>query len=86
MFQLKQVEELKKHIGLLQDHIKFLQGILTNHLSKYVECEVCGCLLNKNTATKGSGEIRQKYNRGFDKEDFIYYPFYCKVHQPKVKK
>ena len=80
MFILKQVENLEQKFDELEKRFRHLD--CKQITPDYVECEVCGCLLNKNTATKGSGEIRQKYNRGFDKEDFIYYPYFCKTHIP----
>ena len=54
--------------------------------SEIVECEKCGCLLNKYRATKGEGIIRQKIINLYGvKEDYIHYPYYCKIHIPKVK-
>ncbi len=54
-----------------------------------VECEKCGCLLNRSTAIKGVGEIRKREVAYFIRtrwEDFIYYPYYCKIHKPKEGK
>ena len=56
-----------------------------------VECETCGCLLNKETAICGPAEIRKLpvyvgFNGYVDYKDVIYYPRYCKVHAPKPPK
>ena len=53
-----------------------------------VECEMCGCLLNKETAIRGPGEIRDRWVSlegclGAEaRDEFIYHPWYCKVHAP----
>ena len=57
-----------------------------------VECETCGCLLNKDTAIRGPGEIRDRWVSlercpGAEaRDEYIYYPRYCKVHAPKPPK
>jgi len=57
------------------------------------ECEKCGCLVYRVDENKGEPEIRKRaksmrewYDSPFDEEDYIYYPYYCKTHKPKVKK
>ena len=47
-----------------------------------VECEVCGCLLKKETARKGETEIRVRKTSNIkecriDNEEYIYHPYYC---------
>jgi hypothetical protein len=50
-----------------------------------VECEVCGCLLKKETARKGEAEIRLKKTaptqiEGYhENEEYIYHPYFCNV-------
>jgi hypothetical protein len=46
-----------------------------------VECEVCGCLLKKETAIKGVPEIhtRKQCGEGTDTEEYIYHPYFCNV-------
>ena len=59
----------------------------------FVECEVCGCLLKKTTAIKGKSEVRDRsiemaFEHGYyipHKREYIYTPYYCKIHQPKTK-
>jgi len=49
----------------------------------FAECEICGCVVFKNFTTKGKGEVRQRGGSYSVDEDFIYYPYYCKLHKPK---
>ena len=57
--------------------------------SQIVECDKCGCLLYQLKAFKGEGEIRTKrvwtYWGGFTDEEYIHYPYYCKIHTKKEK-
>lgn len=67
-------------------------------LDNLVECEVCGCLLKKESAVKGKGAVRiipEAYhiatfpgNFTFiePEKEYIHHTYYCKVHAPKVKK
>jgi hypothetical protein len=60
-----------------------------NERLEVVTCAVCGCLVNKWWATRGKGVIgeRIKHRRypytGYDIEEYVYHPYYCKVHAPK---
>jgi len=78
----------------LADNSVRIKALEIEHLliPETVECEKCGCLLKKETAFKGPGEIRRKesrvdetFHRWADYIDYIHYPYYCKVHKPKVK-
>jgi hypothetical protein len=61
---------------------------------KYI-CEICGCYIAPGFAVAGKKEIREKVDIGrvvFEKTriydsltDYIYTPFYCKVHAPKIE-
>lgn len=65
-----------------------------------VDCEVCGCMVNKTKAIKGAGIIKDNSRRGEPymrpvyvamglapmNAQYIYYPHYCKAHAPKKKK
>ena len=57
--------------------------------SEIVECDKCGCLLYQVRASKGEGEIRTKkvwtYWGDFTDEEYIHYPYYCKIHTKKEK-
>ena len=56
--------------------------------SEIVECDKCGCLLYKGKASKGKGEIRTKravYFMHTIDEEYIHYPYYCKLHKPNRK-
>ena len=55
--------------------------------SEIVECDKCECLIFKNKAFKGKGEIRERFStsRYGMKEEYICYPYYCKIHKPKEK-
>ena len=87
MIILKQVEQLQEKIIDLQKQINAIP-----RPPEYVECEICGCLLKKDTAFKGNPEVRQKltptYNLYYPPylEDYIFYPYFCKTHIPKEKK
>lgn len=54
-------------------------------------CEVCGCLVDKGLAVRGKPEIRERRVWGFMSvigrtEEYIYTPYYCRVHAPKDEK
>lgn len=56
----------------------------------YHSCDVCGCLLGEK-AFKGKGMLLQRFRVPdhaiyLEKEDYIYYPYYCWSHKPKGKK
>ena len=64
---------------------------LRKGLPEFVECDVCGCLLNKENAFKGEAMIgKEERFYYWDAPpvlvDVIKYPSYCKIHIPKVKK
>ena len=54
-------------------------------------CEVCGCLITEKLAIKGKPEIRTRsvnypipsWYPYTHEEDYIYYPYFCRVHDPK---
>lgn len=55
------------------------------------ECETCGCLVRKSKAYRGNSEIQHRIVRCFkhgyvhnDIEEYIYHPYYCKVHGAEV--
>jgi len=56
-----------------------------------VECEKCGCLLNKKTAYQGKSVIKYKsverYTLGIymgdHKKEYIAKQYFCKMHKPK---
>lgn len=57
--------------------------------NKPVECEVCGCLLRKETAIKGESKIlKTAYGTlwGLDVvgQEIIVEQFYCKIHKNKA--
>jgi len=59
-----------------------------------VECEVCGCLLKKETAVKGESKIVIEhdvdFHNGFDFNGFLFgkeriiHTYYCKLHNPNI--
>ena len=63
-------------------------------------CETCGCYIAPGFAISGNQEIRHNqcgartlnmslngdYFYTKEGHDYIYTPYYCKVHAPKVKK
>lgn len=60
-----------------------------------VTCEKCGCRVERVVAHKGRGQIKTRlvYKKFWypgagsthRDEDYIYYPYYCKIHKPKEK-
>lgn len=57
-------------------------------------CEVCGCVIADGCQITGKPEIREKeinYTSFFYspypkiKEKYIYTPYYCKIHAPKME-
>ena len=59
-----------------------------------VTCEVCGCLLERSVAIQGPSEIRGDPNEVvayigtepvINNTEYIYHPYYCKIHAPKPK-
>ena len=68
---------------------KWLRRFIRNYLNyRIVSCEKCGCLILKVNALQGDAEIRKKTHIvgwDFDDiittcEDYIHYPYYCKIH------
>lgn len=62
-------------------------------LPELVECDVCGCLLKKETAIRGESRIKEPIiipliNGGSMQigEERIEEVYYCKCHAPKTKK
>jgi hypothetical protein len=54
----------------------------------FKSCEICGNLIAFGNATIGKPEIRTRrvyrgsYCESLVNEDYVYYPYYCKVHAP----
>lgn len=83
-FIKKKIEEIVDQ--KVSDNNRSLRYVTS--LPKYKSCEVCGCLVEN--PIKGQGEIRQKdiwipVASFTKKEDYIYYPYYCKLHAPEKK-
>jgi hypothetical protein len=61
-------------------------------IQQSVTCEICGCLVDLAAAIKGKSEIRirkkiisEYYLSTYSiDEEYIFIPFYCKLHAPKV--
>ena len=83
---IERMDELEKKLYEDKGYLK-----QTDIDRAYVECVKCGCLIYKVDRNKGKGEIKQRqvFKRYWqvipDKEDYIYYPYYCKIHKPKDK-
>jgi len=59
-----------------------------NLSNDFVECEKCGCLLNKKTAFRGESTVEKTYNTIFDltpAQEVIKENYYCKIHKPNKK-
>ena len=105
--EVAHLRHLAKHDDGLVDSrvdqiISLKERINALELAETVECEKCGCLLNKGTAIRGesviegvSGDIPWhlcKYDGQTgcairpDVTETIREVYYCKVHQPKGKK
>jgi len=75
-----------------------LHLILSHQKEKqHISCETCGCLIAPEFAVAGEKEIRRRSKEYWDgntgrmftmveKEDYIYTPYYCKLHAPKGRK
>lgn len=61
-----------------------------------VDCETCGCMVNKSIAVKGKSEIRNcapliitldghDYAGSYPTVEYIHTPYYCKRCAPKKK-
>ena len=69
--------EIKEHIRIYHSWVA----------EEYHHCEICGCLLVPGSK-RGKGMI--KTNKTSDlwevhEQDYIYYPYYCKIHDPEAK-
>jgi hypothetical protein len=64
---------------------------LVKERKEVVTCEVCGCLVEERKAVRGKGEIRTRSERDkhwswiVESVEYIYRPYYCKVHAPKTE-
>ncbi|MCP4393522.1 MAG: hypothetical protein GY804_04555, partial [Alphaproteobacteria bacterium] len=61
---------------------------------KITTCETCGCVIYKIKVNQGKAEIKQRlklathrydFTAG-EEENYLYHPYYCKIHMPKEKK
>jgi len=67
---------------------------LKSSLDALVKCEVCGCYLDKYSANVGKAEIKTRSYNPYDiyniwslaQPEYIYHPYYCKIHIPKDQK
>jgi len=85
---------LKEHIGHKSDYALSVEmdmkveERMRSFKNSLKECDKCGCLL-LNHYVKGEPEIREKlvyygmYDMVGHKEDYIFTPYYCKIHAPK---
>ena len=79
------INNLKVRLEWLWTEMKDMKDKKVNK-AELVTCEVCGCLVEREKAIKGKGEIRQKDINLCYTRDYIYYPWYCKSHAPKSAK
>jgi len=77
------ITSLERRIERLEEEFGKHYRQSHNGEDKFAECEICGCMVFKNYDTKGKGEVRQRGGSYSVDEDFIYYPYYCKLHKPK---
>ncbi len=84
----RELEEIKKRLDL-----ELIERYLANKVYSMVSCETCGCLIYEKNAIKGKGILKEKkyqlgdadlYKAGV--QEYIYCPYYCKIHAPKVRK
>lgn len=85
MFNRKLKERIEKLERLQEGHMGYHEG-----KPGLVECEKCGCLLRKETATEGKSKITFKgsivgccYGSVYTEEEVIIKTYYCKIHKPK---
>jgi len=75
----------------LVDRVAALEKRKIESAEDTITCETCGCLVAKHRAVKGEGEIRVGFNKETNpwywpiKEEYIYYPYYCKRDAPKTE-
>ena len=86
-------ELIKKNFDLLRDIRNGIKNDLNNKANGLYTCEVCGCYINPEYATKGDEIIKERlvnivtlYPSLPTMEKYIYTPYYCKVHAPNVDK
>ena len=89
----REIRRIKLEENLIQLGEARLDREFKERLEKYfAECEVCGCVLIKETAIRGKGEVRKYSDREWRSgsmrvftqgKDYIYYSYYCKKHKPK---
>jgi hypothetical protein len=80
MFNKKEIEWLKQEVYNFK-----------TKTPQFVECDICGCLLDGRKAFKGNARLGKETRYYYWDEppffiDVIEYPYYCKIHVPKVKK
>ena len=84
---MKRIEIVEKDISRISKSLSELKTEVFK-LPSTVNCEKCGCLVDRTIAIKGEGEIRIKESIWLEnivKEEYIYYPYYCKIHKLKGK-
>ena len=84
---MRRIERVEEEISELDKRISHL-GTEQRKMPNVVSCEKCGCLVDRTIATTGEGEIRIKESIWLEnivKEEYIYYPYYCKIHKLKGK-
>ena len=89
-------ESTRREVRSMMDELLAAhEGLMHYAPEKKCICETCGCLIAPEFAVAGEKEIRQRKIERFDTfdgcyrfggEDYIYTPYYCKAHAPKVKK
>lgn len=90
-FCVNQVLSLADMYGKMNNFISSYKEKEYLERGKFVHCEVCGCLIERGNCIKGEAEIRERLTDSAlslmamrpEMEDYIYYPYYCKIHAPK---
>ena len=95
----KDVDILERRIVDAEARLLNMNNNINDKLPKsdMVTCEVCGCAIKIGKAIKGKGIVKTETayysppcSGGYSgsgghgvSKDYIYYPYYCKLHAPK---
>ena len=79
---------IKRRLSIIERDLTFLEDNLKN-VKRPVSCEKCGYLVSLQNAIKGKSFVKTKKFKDLlgqpYEEEYIYTPFFCKEHAPKIK-
>ena len=93
--QDKLIGDINRHEAIISELKDFTDKLRREEKPDFVSCEKCGCAILRDNAIKGKAEIRTKqepvyfvgshesYKIRDENVDYLFYPYYCKLHAPK---